>query len=245
MAMYVPKGTARWGAQFTATAIKVAKDKVQSAMEVTGKRFFLPSSFRSSVERSKAHSRASGRRSPKSMNFPSLILATNGPGMPKSPKMGSTRVGISLAVGSGGATPAATVCVATAPSCCGAVEARVLAPTPRGWTSESLAKTELEQESPAWGEPAPEATNHVGTTGRTPDNVPADRPAPTKTEGCGGQAHVPQPLHHGRGKLRPPTGSTARPPGTRPVVHSIPIRGRGRGKTKATINNNKGKQADK
>ena len=102
MAMYVAKGTAHWGAKCTATAIKVVKDKVQSAMVVTGKRFFLPSSFRSSVEHSKARSRASGRRSPKSINFPSLILATNGPGMPKSPEMGSTRVGVSLAVGRGG-----------------------------------------------------------------------------------------------------------------------------------------------
>ena len=88
MAMYVAKGTACWGAKCTATAIKVAKDKVQLAMEVTGKRFFLPSSFRSSVERSKAHSRASGRRSPKSMNFPSLILATMAQGCPRAPKWG-------------------------------------------------------------------------------------------------------------------------------------------------------------
>ena len=38
----------------------------------------------------------------KSINFPSLILATNGPGMPKSPEIGSTRVRVSFAVGSGG-----------------------------------------------------------------------------------------------------------------------------------------------
>jgi len=42
--------------------------------------------------------------------------------------------------------------------------------------------------------------------------------------------HPPQ----GRGKLSPPSGSTVRPPRTRLVV---PIRGRGRGRTTATINN--------
>ena len=85
-------------------AIKMANDKVQSIIEEIGNRFF-PSSFLSSHMRSKAHSRASGRRSPKSMNFPSFILATSGPGTPKSPDMGSTRVGASLAAGWGVASP--------------------------------------------------------------------------------------------------------------------------------------------
>ena len=51
------------------TNIKIAKDKVQSGMEVPGKCFFLLSSFWSSVEHLKTHSRASGSRSPKSGTF--------------------------------------------------------------------------------------------------------------------------------------------------------------------------------
>ena len=99
MAMYVANGAARWGAKWTVTAMYVANDKVQSVMEDTGNFFFFPSSFFSSHILSKAHSRASGRRSPRSMNLPSLILATSGPGIPKSPEMGRTRVGVSLAAG--------------------------------------------------------------------------------------------------------------------------------------------------
>ena len=103
--------------------------------------------------------------------------------------MRSTRVGVSLAMGCGRVAPVATVCVAIDPGYCGAVEARELTPAPRGWTSKELAGTKLGLEPPAWGEPAAEATNHVGTTGRAPDNVLADGPAPTKTEGCGGHNH--------------------------------------------------------
>ena len=169
MSMYMAEGTAHWGEKCARTAIKVAKDKVQSAME-----------------RSRAYSRASGRRSPKSINFPSLSFATSGPGMPSRPKMGSTRVRVSLVVGCGGQV-----------------------------------------------EPAAEATNHLGTTGQTPDNVPADRPAPTKTEGCGGQAHVPQPPTPRTRQIKSPLGVNCKVR-TRAVV---PIRGRGRGKTKATIKN--------
>ena len=202
MAMYMAKGTARWGEKCMATAIKVAKDKVQSAIEVTGNRFFLPSSFRSSVERSKAHSRASGRRSPKSIYLPSLILATSGPG---APKWGAPGSGFPWRWVCGRAAPAATVCVAIDAGCCGAVEARELTTVPRGWTSEELAGTELGLEPPAWGEPAAER-NHEGTTGQTPDNVPADGRSPTETGGCGGQAHVPRPPTPGTRQTKSPLG---------------------------------------
>ena len=158
------------------------------------------------------------KRSPKSINFPSLILATSGPGMPRSPKMGSTRVSVSLAVDCGRAAPAATVCVAIDAGCCGTVEARELTPSPRGWTSEELARTELGLEPPASGEPAAEATNHEGTTGQTQ----------------GGRCMCHNHPHQGCGKLSPPSGLTARSPRTRLVV---PIRGRGKAKTTATINN--------
>ena len=107
--------------------------------------------------------------------------------------MGSTRVGVSLAVGCGRAAPAATVCVAVDAGCC-------------GWTSEALAGAEMGLEPPTWGEPAAEATNHEGTAGRTPDNVPADGPAPTETGGCGGQAHVPRPPAPGTRQTKSPLG---------------------------------------
>ena len=92
MAMYVAKGAAWWCAKWTVTDMYVANDKVQAVIEDKGNFFFFPSSFFSSHILSKAHSRDSGRRSPRSMNFPSLILATRGPGIPKSPEMGRTRV---------------------------------------------------------------------------------------------------------------------------------------------------------
>ena len=122
------------------------------------------------------------------------------------PKWEAPGSGVSLAVGCGRAALTATVCVAIDADCCGAVEARELTPAPRGWTSEELARTELGLEPPASGEPAAEATNHEGTAGRTPDNVPADGPAPTETGGCGGQAYVPRPPAPGTRQTKSPLG---------------------------------------
>ena len=57
------------------------KVSVQSDTEDIANHFFFPSSLFSSVDLSNAHSRASGRRSLRSMNFPACF-ATRGLGYP-------------------------------------------------------------------------------------------------------------------------------------------------------------------
>ena len=97
MAMYVAKGVARLGEERTLIAMYVANDRAQSETFSTGNLLRLSLSGFSSTDRSNAHCRASGRRSPISTNAPSRMRLTKGAGMAKRPVLGSRRGGSSCA----------------------------------------------------------------------------------------------------------------------------------------------------
>ena len=74
----------------------VANAKDQSSTVAIENFFYIPSFF--SVSLSKAHSTASGRRSPSSTYLPDFILKTKEPEMPNGADIGRIRVGGSLKV---------------------------------------------------------------------------------------------------------------------------------------------------
>ena len=90
-AMYVAKGVARPGEASTRIAMYVANDRAQSETVSTGNLLRLSLSGFSSTDRSNAHCKASGRRSPISTKAPSWMRLTRGAGMAKRPVLGSRR----------------------------------------------------------------------------------------------------------------------------------------------------------
>lgn len=89
MDWYMARGLALDGSKLMDTAMYIEKARNQSVTVEIGNFLTRPlSSFLSSVDRSKAQSSASGRRSPRSINFPSVILFTRAGGIPNRPVQG-------------------------------------------------------------------------------------------------------------------------------------------------------------